>query len=411
MRIRTLSSVALATVILSAGMSRAAQDFGSDGGSGAPTFAGTMTVDLGLAVTGDYTITANSPAGIYDPVRWAVVFEYTNVTVNTGAIVKFKNHPSGAPVVWLASGNVTFNGTGYIDLIGSFDNSGNLGPAGPGGFSGGRPGGTGGSATSGGGGGPGGGANAPAGTARAGSYATLGSGALAGATYGNAEILPLIGGSGGAGRNDGNGSLQSGGGGGGAILIACNNTVTLGTGNSIYADGGGSNWAGGSGGAIRILAETIGGAGLLHALGNSGGGFGRIRLEANSITAPAGASPAYSVVTPLTQAPVLFPPPTTPTIRVSNINFGTTNIAISATPYGAESVPADANLAVSTPVNIDLISLNVPVNATVTVRVVPRAGLEQAYSASSTGAGTWRATSILLPASGVAGIYAKAVLP
>lgn len=79
----------------------------------------------------------------------------------------------------------------------------------------------------------------------------------------------------------------SGGAGGGAILIACQNTITLN--GTVRANGGsGRYWgsnnysSGGSGGGIRLVANTLSGTGIVQALAGGGyqsGGLGRIRIE------------------------------------------------------------------------------------------------------------------------------------
>jgi hypothetical protein len=111
----------------------------------------------------------------------------------------------------------------------------------------------------------------------------------AGATYGAAELDPLVGGSGGGGGggNDSNtnGALDgndrpggSGGGGGGAVAFDCGGSFTI-TGR-ISADGGQGGFGdfsggggGGSGGAIRIraLGNVVMDAGVLSVRGRKGG--------------------------------------------------------------------------------------------------------------------------------------------
>ena len=103
---------------------------GSDGGSGALTVAANTVKDLSLATTGSIN-DAGRVNGTYDPSQWAIVFEYTDVTVSAGTL-SFLNHPSGAPVVWLVSGNVTITGT--ISLSGQDGTyNGGLAAGGPGG--------------------------------------------------------------------------------------------------------------------------------------------------------------------------------------------------------------------------------------------------------------------------------------
>ena len=125
-------------------------------------------------------------------------------------------------------------------------------------------------------------------TSGAGSYATAGMG-VSGPIYGNARILPLIGGSGGAGRTD---NPNAGGAGGGAMLVVVGQNFRL-TG-VLYASGGASGTAGGSGGAFRIVADTLAGNGAISAAGATGGGNGRVRVEANVLTFSSQSAPAYS---------------------------------------------------------------------------------------------------------------------
>ena len=116
---------------------------GADGSDGALVIDVNTTIDLSQAVNGDGTTvkwdtanTANAGKGIYDPLKWAIVFKYSSVSVAAGATVSFTNHPSRAPVVWLVSGNVTIEGA--VSLNGS---NAKAPPAlsnpGPGGFRGG----------------------------------------------------------------------------------------------------------------------------------------------------------------------------------------------------------------------------------------------------------------------------------
>ena len=77
---------------------------GSDGSDGAFNPMSSLTIDLAQAGSGPGT-------GTYDAANWAVVFNYTTIDIPEGVGVYFNNHPSGAPVVWLASGDVTIAGS------------------------------------------------------------------------------------------------------------------------------------------------------------------------------------------------------------------------------------------------------------------------------------------------------------
>lgn len=199
------------------------------------------------------------------------------------------------PIYWLASGNVTINGT--IEINGADGNPPTtvpslLSPAvgGAGGYAGG----IGGNATIGPpapGAGVGGGV-APTGPANA-------SGAN-GTFTGNQFLLPFVGGSGGSGGfYGGTGTIGGGGsGGGGALLIASSTSITFG--GVINANGGkpggvGTTYAGGagSGGAIELIAPVVAEAGngdstcasggALWAGAYRGGSPGTIRIESTHI--------------------------------------------------------------------------------------------------------------------------------
>jgi len=186
------------------------------------------------------------------------VFNYTDILVPSGMTVKFLRNASNTPVIWLASGFVQIDGT--VDVGGSGSGGG------PGGYDGadglmlnGQ--------------GPGGGF--PDDT-----YQNLG-GKYFG-TYGNPQIEPLIGGSGGGRPHS---SYPAGSGGGGAVLIAASRDIQVNgsiLANSSYVNG---QVGSGSGGAIKLVADRIFGSGSLQAItGGSGWGYngtpGRIRLEA-----------------------------------------------------------------------------------------------------------------------------------
>ena len=165
-----------------------------DGSDGALNITEDTVIDLSKAVTGkwDQNNAANAGHGVYDPEKWAIVFKYSSVNIAAetagvpsqlvGRTLRFTNHPSRAPVVWLVQGDVVING--IVSLRGegtTRDSVLMLTPRepGPGGFRGGAFGPSG----SGTGYGPGGQADgSPWG-------AYLGS-------YGNPQIIPLIGGSG-----------------------------------------------------------------------------------------------------------------------------------------------------------------------------------------------------------------------
>ena len=155
------------------------------------------------------------------------VLHYKSFTLKDGASVGFIKNAHNTPVYLLSQGDVVIEGKIYVSGGGS---GGQFGPGlgGPGGFDGGRRGA--GTMPPGDGQGPGGGRAGPeSGPTQ---LASAGSGVFlqpwsagstnAGAVYGNAALIPLIGGSGGGGTPG-----YGGGGGGGAILIASNTKISM----------------------------------------------------------------------------------------------------------------------------------------------------------------------------------------
>jgi hypothetical protein len=232
------------------------------------------------------------------------IYNFTTINIAAGVTVKLSSKVLSGPVYWLAQGAVTIDGT--IDLNGE-DGTQNTKLAstripaagGAGGYSGG----IGGSLIPGEpppqpGNGPGGGL-APTST---GNNAKGGNGTYTGSQF----LIPLIGGSGGAGGSwvPGGGFGGGGSGGGGAILIASSASIRFG--GAILANGGtpgafnsGVDGGTGSGGAIRLVAPLIsnlvqsggpcggGRRGMLEATGYIGQGLGAngvIRLEAFDLT-------------------------------------------------------------------------------------------------------------------------------
>ena len=190
--------------------------------------------------------------------------------------------------------------------------------------------------------------------------------------YGNATLLPLVGGSGGGGgwANSGiNGA--GGGGGGGALLIAASGAVNI-TG-TITADGGGGGWFGrrfhsnsgsGSGGAIRIIATTVSGNGRVYA---RGGGTnitnGRIRIEAERMTFTGRSEPQYLLGRP---GSLYFDG--RPSVRIVSVG----EQSVPAQPSGSTDVTFADTL--TSAVNISLEASNVPLGTVVSVNVIPVAG-------------------------------------
>jgi len=232
------------------------------------------------------------------------ILHYKSLTISNEAIVTFVKNANNTPVYILSQGNVSIGGRIYVSGGGS---QGDRGPGlgGPGGFDGGRRGV--GPTPPGDGQGPGGGrAGTELGSGRpdsagGGSYINqIGNGTTNfGAIYGNAALIPLVGGSGGGGTPG-----VGGGGGGGAILVASNTRIDFAGdhGNHfIDATGGeygtGGAYNGGSGGAIKLVAPVVSGVLRLSVYNRSGtGGSGRVRVDAANLAVNfGGVSPNYSL--------------------------------------------------------------------------------------------------------------------
>lgn len=360
---------------------------GADGSDGALHVTANTTIDLSQAIAATWdtpSTAADQGKGVYDGSKWAVVFKYSSVIIDANRTLNFTNHPSHAPVVWLVSGDVTINGA--INLSGAGSAISGSAVPGPGGFAGGYaqiP-----SVTSASAGfGPGGGAFVgSADSSNGGSY-----------TYGNSRVLPLIGGSGGSGAYGAafNCATYGGGGaGGGAILIAAHGTVTLS--GAIAANGGGgmclhncincgATTGGGSGGAIRLIANSISGAGTLRANGSNNGGAGRARVEANSTVLSDPGQPAYTFGLPGSTATIW---PAAGAASVAFLAIDTANHSTQGPPawrwddpYGNTSPPTDVVINAANPAIISIETRNIATTAPVTVRVVPVSGQDATVGA------------------------------
>jgi hypothetical protein len=201
------------------------------------------------------------------------VFRCTTITIGPNVTLRFNRNALSTPVYLLATGDILIQGA--INLSGGNNDGALPGTGGPGGFDGGFGGfGQVAPANQGGDGhGPGYGRDitSPQ-NHRGGVYAKPNGGNTN--VYGNSLIMPLIGGSGGAGYD---GNPGGGGGGGGAILLASPTEVTI-TG-SIAARGGYGPWGGGSGGAVRVIAPVVTGNGYLDVRANGRASDGRIRPD------------------------------------------------------------------------------------------------------------------------------------
>lgn len=341
---------------------------GADGSSGVLNITEDTTIDLSLAGDGAWD-DPNTADGLYDADQWAVVFNYSSVNIDPDVTLTFINHPSRAPVVWLVTGDVTISGTVSLDGSDAI-HAPSLAEPGPGGFRGAT--GTYSGVTDSAGFGPGGGFV----DRQGGNYGEGSRG------YGNPSLVPLIGGSGGSAA-PGDRTL-GGGGGGGALLIACAATVTID--GEFRANGGDglvyqySNRTGaGSGGGLRIVCDTLTGAGPFNALaGTSNGGgaasVGRIRLERVVSASTSSITPDPSVV-PLTagDTALLWPPSTAPRIEVVSIG----GVGAPADPRAAfGATGADVALPETTSTPIVIRTTNVEEASTVEVRVTPRSGAD-----------------------------------
>jgi hypothetical protein len=356
---------------------------GANGTDGALNITTDTVIDLSQAPTAawDSDNSVFAGKGVYDSNKWAVVFKFSSINIASGATVTFKNHPSRAPVVWLVTGDVQI--AGNVSLDGQTDlPPPQLSEPGPGGFRGGSgyySSGVGASA----GFGPGGGfqgstpQNQDWRVGKSGSYGTLGDYAYPN-TYGNLSLIPLIGGSGGAGwAADGRGGGAAG---GGAILLAVQGTINL-TGQ-IHANGGVANqaycceWWGrgnGSGGGIRLVCANLTGNGTVNALGGSywvTAGNGRIRIERNTTDGGLLVAPDASLL-PLqaSDTPLLWMPADGPSVRVVSVG-GKDVPADPRSTFGVTG--ADVTLPPGATTTVVVETANVEDASQVIVRVAPR---------------------------------------
>ena len=355
----------------------------SDGSDGDFSPAGDIVVDLSLAPTGawDASNTANAGKGVYDPSKWAVVFKYNSVNIPSGAKVTFINHKSHAPVVWLVKGNVTINGTVSVKgQDGSSDPIRLLTPAepGPGGFRGGA------SGPSGVGSGYGiAGGNGPYGCCGV----LVGGGGYA-SFYGNPQILPLVGGSGGHS------------GGGGAILVATSGEAQI---NGLIDASGGVGNQSGSGGAVRVIAQIVSGLGKIAALND-----GRIRIETPALASTLRTSPETIAVTPPTN-PIIWPADDAPTVRVLTVD----GQAAPDDPIALVASTSDVPLQNNGTVQVILETKNFPIQGVVQLRFERKYNghgwVTAAYSAGDFAKSTWVANVTFAP--GFTTLQARATVP
>ncbi|MBI1821016.1 MAG: hypothetical protein HY036_08880 [Nitrospirae bacterium] len=381
-----------------------------------PFNSGSTGADGAFAPTSSMTLTV-PPSG---------TFNFTSINIPVGVTINFAPNVTNTPVTILATGNVIIDGT--LNLNGqdgmsvnpanvTFTALGGIG--GPGGYMGGA----GGIAAlfndgshiidAGDGEGSGGGINR-------GYWNGIPSRIFAynGQFTSNSILLPLIGGSGGAGgsaftgisfncgANGCNGG--GGGGGGGALLLASTETITI---NGFITANGGAGGIGylldqgnnvitgsgaGSGGAIRLVANTLTGSGMLNAVGGSSqvainissgftsGGPGKIRLEANVFSFTGIVNPALSLgYGNLTiSLPGIVNFTSIPMLAITSVGGAT----VPANPTASFTTP-DITLPASTtnPVSVTVAATNIPVGTTISITTYPRNGPQTSTSATLAG--------------------------
>ncbi len=321
---------------------------GSDGSDGAFNPTNHVTINM-----------ADHPTGIY---------QYTAVNIPAGVTVTFIPNPNNTPVVWLVQTSCVISGT--VDVSGAYTTDGTGGTGGPGGYRGGN-GGTVGSN----GQGPGGGQTGMScSTSAIGTGGSYGSGNL---IYGNQFIIPLLGGSGGAGVT---GYSVGGGGGGGAMLIAASGQISLV--GFLLANGADASWiqysavgGGGSGGGVRLNASKILGTVAIRSNGGMpgfgcsiSGEAGRVRFDSLDINFGGTINGVF------TQG---FQPIIIPTAgQGAQLTIASVaGVPVSASPTGQIATP-DAVVAAqqANPVAVVVQCQNIPLNTLITVTVKPATG-------------------------------------
>jgi hypothetical protein len=353
-------------VILASGASAQTFNSGSNGSDGALnlTTPGTIVFDpkvLNLDLDGDR------------------VFHFTTINIGPGVIVRLSGKVINGPVYWLAQGAVTISGT--LNLNGDDGYPQNSVPAdrapstpGAGGYSGGA--------------GAFGASPAQPGFGPGGGFVVVGGGCngfpVGGTFTGNAYLVPLVGGSGGAGNNIGAG----GGAGGGAILIASSTSIAV---NGVISASGGNFGAcpsclgaSGSRGGIRLAAPSIVGTGQISAPGGAGssgcnsltngGGIGKVRLEAFQNSFSGSITADIARATPFNT----FVPAVAQNVRVVSV----AGVAVPPSPTGSFTIP-DVAVNSTTPVPFVIEGKNVPLGTVVKLYVYSEDGTDQMISATA----------------------------
>lgn len=268
------------------------------------------------------------------------ILNYTTVNIPQGRTLVFKRNARNTPVVMLVQGDVTIAGAINVSASSDPDYPARYSTPGPGGFYGGAPGQD--------GLGPGGGQASP--------YHD-------GKWVGPLSLVPIIGGSGGAGVGG-----HGGGGGGGAIVIASSTSIVCS--GSIFANGVFGDTTG-SGGAIRLVANSINVSGGFSAYGCCGVGPGIVRLEAptGALTFTGSSSPA-AVLSPINPVIVSAAPP-----QLTIISIGGYPIPSYA---GSRFDTVDLLLPnqLTDPINIVLRASNIPLGTQIDVKALNGSGSE-----------------------------------
>ena len=210
-----------------------------------------------------------------------------------------------------------------------------------------------------------------------------------GQLYGNALLLPLLGGSGGSGGQTGGGSVSiAGGGGAGGGALRVFSSVSITANGTISANGGSGgsgatggiapflNGGGGSGGGIHLIAPIVSGSGVLSAIGGGDGvggvlddgSVGRIRVDATQQNFAGTSDPPASLGTPF-NVPL---PVGSPQIRVTSVG----GEAVPATPTGSFTMP-DVSIDQANALAVEIEARNIPVGTVAQVHVFSEAGPNQ----------------------------------
>lgn len=385
-RILLLAALTLTTALVS---TQAQLIIPSDGSDRALNPSENIEIDLSKASEGEWNMdnTANQGNGVYDANKWAVTFKYSSVNIPAGVKVTFKNHRTRCPVVWLVQGEVRIDGE--LNLAGKDGGDGLEGlisrEPGPGGFRGGASGPQG----NGVGLGPGGGASGDG----KGIYDPI---------YGNPQLIPLIGGSGG---NAANGNI-AGGPGGGAILIAAAGIVTLE--GRITTGGGRSSASVGSGGAVRVIASQVKGGGEIYCFRLGYEYPGRIRIETGSLSPTIRTSPE-TIAVPPSVPPMIWPPDAAPKVRIVSVN----SIATPVDPSAPLVSHADVAIQNDSSVTVTLETRDFPIEGSVQLRVAQKWGvgawLNASYVSGNQASATWQAQTTFVK--GYSTLQARATAP